>query len=286
MDISQNGLDIIKRNEGLRLTAYKAVKTEEYYTIGYGHYGADVTAGMTISQEQAEDYLKADCASAVKAVNALGLALNQNQFDALVSFTYNCGAGNLRKLCKGRTIEEIGEKIVLYNKSGGKVLSGLVRRRAEEQALYKKACSSMTDDNSKGSEVQEMTTINTYSKAKDGEKKIAPNFKVKEFACKDGSDPIFIAPELVEILQKIRTHFGKAVTINSAYRTAAYNKKVGGATYSQHCYGMAADIKVAGVAPKDVADYAETMMPNKGGIGIYSTFTHIDVREVKSRWNG
>ena len=275
MNISQNGLDIIKRNEGLRLTAYKAVKTEQYYTIGYGHYGADVTAGMTISQEQAEDYLKADCASAVKAVNALGLALNQNQFDALVSFTYNCGAGNLRKLCNGRTIEEIGEKIVLYNKSGGKVLNGLVRRRAEEQALYKK-----------GNEVSERVTINTYSKAKDGDKKLSTNFKVKEFACKDGSDPIFVAPELVEILQKIRTHFGKAVTINSAYRTPTYNKKVGGATYSQHCYGMAADIKVAGVAPKDVADYAETLLQNKGGIGRYPTFTHIDVRGVKSRWNG
>lgn len=275
MDISQNGLDIIKRNEGLRLTAYKAVKNEQYYTIGYGHYGADVTAGMTISQEQAEDYLKADCASAVKAVNALGLALNQNQFDALVSFAYNCGAGNLRKLCNGRTIEEIGEKIVLYNKSGGKVLSGLVRRRAEEQALYKK-----------GNEVSEMVTINAYSKAKDGDKKLSTNFKVKEFACKDGSDPIFVAPELVDVLQKIRTHFGKAVNINSAYRTPTYNKKVGGATYSQHQYGTAADIRINGVKPKDVAAYVETLMPNKGGIGIYSTFTHIDVREVKSRWNG
>ena len=276
MDISQNGLDIIKRNEGLRLTAYKAVKTEQYYTIGYGHYGADVTAGMTITQEQAEAYLKADCASAVKAVNALGLAFNQNQFDALVSFTYNCGAGNLKKLCAGRTIEEIGEKIVLYNKSGGKVLNGLVRRRAEEQALY----------NKRNEVLEEMITINAYSKAKDGNKKLATNFQVKEFACKDGSDPIFIAPELVEILQKIRSHFGKAITINSAYRTASYNKKVGGATYSQHCYGMAADIKVAGVAPKDVADYAETLLQNKGGIGRYSTFTHVDVRGVKSRWNG
>lgn len=275
MNISQNGLDIIKRYEGLRLKAYKALRTEKYWTIGYGHYGADVTAGMTITQEQAEAYLKADCASAEKAVNALGLAFNQNQFDALVSFTYNCGAGNLKTLCKNRTITEIGEKIVLYNKADGKVLSGLVRRRAEEQTLY-----------NKGNEVSEMVVINAYSKAKDGNKQLSTNFKVKEFACKDGSDSIFVAPELVEILQKIRTHFGKAVTINSAYRTASYNKKIGGATYSQHCYGMAADIKVTGVAPKDVADYAETLMPNKGGIGRYSTFTHIDVRKVKSRWNG
>lgn len=131
-----------------------------------------------------------------------------------------------------------------------------------------------------------MIEINAYSKSKDGNKKLTQNFKVKEFACNDGSDPIFIAPKLADILQKIRTHFGKAVIINSAYRTPSYNKNVGGATYSQHCYGMAADIRITGVAPKKVAEYVETLMPNTGGIGIYSTFTHVDVREVKSRWNG
>ena len=131
-----------------------------------------------------------------------------------------------------------------------------------------------------------MTVINAYSKKKDGSKKLSENFKVKEFACKDGSDPIFIAPALVDILQKIRKHFGKAVNINSGYRTPPYNKKVGGATYSQHLYGMAADIKISGVKPKDVAAYVETLMPNTGGIGIYSNFTHVDVREEKSRWNG
>lgn len=129
-------------------------------------------------------------------------------------------------------------------------------------------------------------TINAYSKAKQGSTKLSTNFKVSEFACKDGSDVVFVAPELVEVLQKVRTHFGKAVTINSAYRTPTYNKKVGGATYSQHTYGTAADIVVKGVTPAAVAAYVETLMPNKGGIGIYSSFTHVDVREVKSRWNG
>lgn len=129
-------------------------------------------------------------------------------------------------------------------------------------------------------------SVKVYSKAKDGNKKLSANFKVREFACSDGSDPIFISSDLVEVLQKIRTHFGKAVTINSAYRTPAKNKKVGGATYSQHLYGTAADITVKGVAPKDVAAYAETLLPARGGIGIYPTFTHVDVRTVKSRWNG
>lgn len=128
--------------------------------------------------------------------------------------------------------------------------------------------------------------IKAYSKAKDGNKKVSTNFRVKEFACSDGSDPIFIDSELVNVLQKIRTYFGKAVTITSAYRTPSKNKAIGGTTYSQHLYGKAADIKVKGISPKTVATYANKLMPTKGGIGIYNTFTHIDVRSSKSRWNG
>ena len=131
-----------------------------------------------------------------------------------------------------------------------------------------------------------MININAYSRAKQGNQKLSKNFKVKEFACKDGSDVVFVAPELVAILQSIRDHFGKAVNINSAYRTPAYNKTVGGATYSQHCYGTAADIRISGVSPSQVKAYVETLMPDKGGIGVYANFTHIDVRETKSRWNG
>lgn len=129
-------------------------------------------------------------------------------------------------------------------------------------------------------------TIKAYSKAKDGNKKLSANFRVREFACTDGSDPIFIDSDLVNILQKIRNHFGKAVTITSAYRTPTKNKACGGTIYSRHLYGEAADIKISGVSPAKVAAYAETLLKNKGGIGIYSTFTHIDVRSVKSRWNG
>lgn len=129
-------------------------------------------------------------------------------------------------------------------------------------------------------------TIKAYSKAKDGNKKLSANFRVREFACTDGSDPIFIDSELVAVLQKIRTHFGKSVTITSAYRTPTKNKACGGSPYSRHQYGMAADIKISGVAPKKVAAYAETLLKNKGGIGIYSTFTHIDVRATKARWKG
>lgn len=129
-------------------------------------------------------------------------------------------------------------------------------------------------------------TIKAYSKAKDGNKKLSANFRVREFACTDGSDPIFIDTELVNVLQKIRTHFGKSVTITSAYRTPTKNKAIGGTTYSQHLYGRACDIKVKNVSPKTVAAYAEKLLSNKGGIGTYATFVHIDTRAAKARWRG
>lgn len=129
-----------------------------------------------------------------------------------------------------------------------------------------------------------MVEINAYSKAKDGEKKLSANFKVKEFACKDGSDAVLVAPRLVMVLQTIRDHFGAAVTVSSAYRTPPYNEQVGGVTKSQHCYGTAADIAVKGQTPAAVAAYARKIMPDWGGVGIYSGFTHIDVREAKADW--
>jgi uncharacterized protein YcbK (DUF882 family) len=131
-----------------------------------------------------------------------------------------------------------------------------------------------------------MVEIHAYSKAKDGDKKLSTNFKVKEFASKDGSDAVLVAPRLVMVLQSLRSHFCAAVTINSGYRTPQYNAKVGGVTDSQHCYGTAADIVVRGKTPAQVAAYARQLMPDWGGVGKYASFTHIDVRETKADWTG
>lgn len=127
-------------------------------------------------------------------------------------------------------------------------------------------------------------SVKAYSLKHNGDKKLSLNFKVREFACKDGSDVIFISLTLVDILQKVRTHFGKRVTVNSAFRTPSHDKSQGGATNSQHLYGLAADIVVSNTPPKAVAQYVETLLPNSGGIGIYKNFTHVDVRSTKSRW--
>ena len=140
MKVSEKGFAIIKKYEGCRLTAY--VCPAGKLTIGYGHTKG-VKKGQKITQAQAEAYLREDVTGAEKAVNAIGKGFNQNQFDALISFTYNCGSGNLKTLCKDRSVDQIGEKIILYNKANGKKLNGLVRRREEEQRLYKTPCATV-----------------------------------------------------------------------------------------------------------------------------------------------
>lgn len=129
-------------------------------------------------------------------------------------------------------------------------------------------------------------TVRAYSRAKDGNTALTNHFKVWEFACHDGSDTVFVSAELTEVLEKIRLHFGKPVVITSGYRTERHNEKSGGAAYSRHKYGMAADITISGVAPADIAAYAETLLSGRGGIGIYRRFCHVDVRSEKSRWQG
>jgi GH24 family phage-related lysozyme (muramidase) len=163
--LSQVGIKLIKNFEGCRLTAYKPVATEQYYTIGWGHYGPDVNAGATITQAQADSMLIADLAKYEGYVNSMAYVpvtaqLNQNQFDALTSFTYNCGNGSLQQLCKGRTIAQIAENITKYNKGGGNVLAGLVRRRMAELDLYNKAV--VTTTTATNTEEDDKLTLTTY----------------------------------------------------------------------------------------------------------------------------
>lgn len=133
--------------------------------------------------------------------------------------------------------------------------------------------------------------IKEYSLAKDGAKQLSPGFKVREFRCRDGSDAIIIDQTLVVLLQAIREHFGRAVVITSGYRTAAHNAKVGGSKSSQHLLGKAADIQVADTTVEAVAAYAESLMPDWGGVGRYPVksgrakgWVHVDTRPNKSRW--
>ena len=265
MKTSNNGIELIKKFEGCRLTSYQC--PSGVWTIGYGHT-AGVCKGMTITQQKAEEYLKSDLSKYEKYVEATGLTLNQNQFDALVSFTYNCGNGNLKKLIANRTLSQIADALLLYNKASGKVLEGLKRRRAAERDLFLKE--------------EKETSIKTYSKKCDGNTKISKNFKVNEFSCKDGSDLIKIDSTVVGYLQAARDHFGVPIYITSAYRTPAYNKKIGGASNSYHMQGRAVDHHAKGkVALLELARFYESI--GCRGIIVYpnSGFVHIDSRTSK-----
>lgn len=138
MKISKAGIDLIIGFEGFSAKACKCVSTEKYYTIGYGHYGPDVKKDDTITREEAIKLLESDLLSFEKKVSKYDSKydFNQNEFDALVSFAYN--VGNIDQLTANgtRSRDKISECMLLYNKSGGKVLNGLTKRRKVERDLF------------------------------------------------------------------------------------------------------------------------------------------------------
>lgn len=143
MKFSQQALNKLKEFEGFRSKAYKAVSSETYWTIGYGHYGADVNPDDVWSEEKATQVLmNQDLPAFENYVNANFSGLNQHQFDALVDFAYNCGNGNLGKSTLAKRVKankndkSIREAFMMWNKAGGKVLAGLTKRRTWEADWY------------------------------------------------------------------------------------------------------------------------------------------------------
>ena len=131
-----------------------------------------------------------------------------------------------------------------------------------------------------------MYDVKVYDMTTEANRQLSTHFQLHEFTCTDGSKPVFLSQALVDILEAIRVHFGRPVTITSGYRTVSYNAGLKNSSKkSQHCNGLAADIKVEGHTPKEVYDYACSLLGDHGGVGIYNTFVHVDVRAVKSRFD-
>ena len=136
MNLSDNGLHLIEQFEGTVLHVY--LDSVNKPTVGVGHLivpADNLKLGDTITQQQADDFLRSDVASAERAVNALNVPLTQNQFDALVSFTFNLGAGGLRQLVK-QGMAQVPSRLLLFDHAGGKVVKGLTNRRKAERSLY------------------------------------------------------------------------------------------------------------------------------------------------------
>ena len=144
---SSNGLALTEKFEGLRLTAYQ--DSVGVWTIGYGHTGADVTQGLTITEDQAGILLAADVAWAVTCVNkAVKVDINQNQFDAMVDFTFNLGCAaftgsTLLRMVNAGNFAGAALQFIRWNKAGGKVLAGLTKRRQAETDLFNTAVPTM-----------------------------------------------------------------------------------------------------------------------------------------------
>lgn len=142
--INGRGIRLITRFEGLRLVAYKAHPSEQYWTIGYGHYGPDVRPGMRITPAKALRLLKGDLKTAERAVQrAVDVPINDNRFAALVSFVFNVGVGafqgsTLLRLLNRRRYGTVPDQLMRWVKAGGVTLPGLVRRRRAEGRLWRR----------------------------------------------------------------------------------------------------------------------------------------------------
>ena len=139
MNLSMRGLALIKAHEGLRTRAYLCPAGK--WTIGHGSTGPRVRAGLVITPAEAEAMLREDLRRFEAAVRAHALPASQNQYDALVSLAFNIGVGafarsTLLRLHRAGEHEGAADQFLRWDRAGGKVLAGLVRRRAAERALY------------------------------------------------------------------------------------------------------------------------------------------------------
>lgn len=162
--ISSVGLALIKEFEGLRLKAYQC--SAGVWTIGYGHTSG-VKEGDTCTNSQAEKWLESDVSTAEKAVASYNsiYSWNQNEFDALTSFTFNCGSGNLKKLLNSgsRDRSGIAASLPLYRNANGVVVAGLVRRRAAELELFLKDSDTVSDSSAGESTDCEAVDMNSVA---------------------------------------------------------------------------------------------------------------------------
>ena len=249
----------------------------EYDTVRYA-----ATKGVTIDRTLATRMVEAFCSrverAGFEAWNYANKDYLQRMFESTLLDKY--------PLWYARYSSEPGRTgMILWQRSSSGSVVGINGKVDLNYAYRMPVSISRAEENPEGLEA--WTGASVYSRVADGDRELLldgekTGFKVKEFACRDGSDMILIDRELLRILQRIRSHYGKAVNVNSGYRSEAYNRQVKGAKASYHLKGMAADIRVSGISPAEVAAYAESI--GVRGIGLYSAFTHVDTRTKKYYW--
>lgn len=231
MNIGNAGLELIKSFEGCRLSAYKCPSNK--WTIGWGRTSG-VYEGMVISQAQADQFLFEDVQRFVNAVNQYQARFNfnQNEFDALVSFTYNCGDGSLANVMSCcNTKQEIAEECKLYNKSStGQILAGLVRRREEEYKLFMSGSNDQANNN------------DGYSYAEKGEYFFNTRVKIRTAPNLDNSSFTGICYDAGESVEYHTVHRNKCgynwIQYNRGNGTQGYCAITNLATGEKHGYAV------------------------------------------------
>ena len=292
MKLSDRGADLLKEFEGFRSCPY--LDLAGTWTIGYGSTKGVGPKTPCITPAQAEARMRREIdATYGKAVNDLPVDLTQNQHDALVSFVYNLGPGaissktGIGRALRAKKWELAANEMLRWDKAGGRSLPGLARRRRAERALFlKDRPKPKPKPKPKGKPVAKR-------------KQLSKNFNVSEFDCHNGQkvkrrDHDGLQYLCRQFLEPLRARFGP-VHINSGYRPQAYNASIGGASRSYHNYDIhsndqAADVTCARGTPKEwhafLAGIRRKKRGGKGGLGLYSNFVHIDIRNHPANWRG
>jgi GH24 family phage-related lysozyme (muramidase) len=290
-DNLQPAVELIKKFEGCRLEAYLC--PAGVWTIGYGHTGTNVKAGLKITQADAEALLLSDIERFARAVDTwIKVDLTNNQRCALISFTFNVGIGALqestlrKRLNNGEDPVKVAmEELPRWNKGDGKILEGLVRRRRAEVELFCHGVKPVTND-------VKLTPDKPF------DFRVTPHIKYGELALNqearrfDKQHQCDTAVVLCNFLEKARAAFGgKPIIITSGYRNPQINASVGGASRSEHLYDApdtgAVDFFIEEVDVYDLQRWCDIHWPYSLGYGAPKGFVHLGMRSgrPKVRWN-
>jgi GH24 family phage-related lysozyme (muramidase) len=289
-DDLQPAVELIKKFEGLRLEAYLC--PAGVWTIGYGHTGTNVKAGLKITQLDAEALLLSDIERFARAVDTwIKVDLTNNQRCALISFAFNVGIGALqestlrKRLNNGEDPVKVAmEELPRWNKGDGKILEGLVRRRRAEVELFCHGVKPITND-------VKLTPDKPF------DFRVTPNIKYGELTLNQEARRFNkqyqcdTAVVLCNFLERARTAFGgKPIIITSGFRPPVVNRSVGGASNSEHLYDApdtgAVDFFLEGVNIYDLQEWCKVHWPFSLGLGAPKGFVHIGIRpgRPKVQW--
>ena len=280
-------LPLVKEFEGCKLEAYLC--PAGVWTIGWGHTGPEVKQGLRWTQQQADDALAADLREAhAGMLQAIPMARSYSgpRQAALTSWVFNVGAGAAadstlrRRLGVGEDpVKVIREELPRWNKGGGGVLQGLVRRRAAEVALFV------------GKELQQQ--IGRVRPGDPFSTRLSAHFTLGEFALGQearrftAQHQVDTAAELAAFMERVRSRFGRPVIITSGYRPPAINASVGGASGSEHLFDApgvgAVDFYVDGAPIQVVQDWCDKEWPYSLGYGAPKGFVHLGIRAGRPR---